>query len=206
MESTKFDSVLIRKIPGFWPHRRMLRHPAMYTQYLALSLMSMQLKKCLRIPVCDFALFILALISAFSVRQGVTIEPRYLNLSVNWAWLFPLFRSKFLGRVFWDLVWVRDEGKTIASVFDFAFVEPTCICSLNLAKWSWIVCNASFISVKVEKRKVPSSTYSRSSIWKASPFVVFGFGCRASLPYWQVELFVVGEVAKFKFVAGKVCM
>ena len=72
-----------------------------------------------------------------------------------------------------------------------------CIWSPNLAKWSWIVCVASFISVRVEKRKVPSSTYSKSSIWNALPFVVFGFGCRVSLPYWQVELFRPGKYCKF---------
>ena len=70
----------------------------MYTQYLTLSSISLQLKKCLRIPICDFALFILASISAFSVRQGAMIDPKYLNYQrIGCGWLHCLGQSFQLG-------------------------------------------------------------------------------------------------------------
>ena len=94
----------------------------MYTQkYFPWSSISLQLKKCLKIPIWDLALFILASIPVSLVKLGVIINPRYLKLFMNWTWLVQLFRWKSFGRCYWLLACFRNGGKYSASDFDFCF-------------------------------------------------------------------------------------
>ena len=104
----------------------------------------MQLKKCFKIPICDLAFFIWASISASSVRQGVIIELRNLNLLVKLMSFFLSLSLKEGGSSVWFVARRREGGTYNASVFNFVLFVPTCTWRPNLEKWLCMVWEAFF--------------------------------------------------------------
>jgi len=141
----------VSQIAEWWKARRLLQlwlemfqdsdpHSRVFSSWAT----SLLLKKCFKFPICDLAFFVRASISVSSVRQGVIIEPRYLNLLVKWMSFFPSLSLKEGWSSIWFIARRREGGMHIASVFDFALFVPTCTWRPNLEKWLCMVLEAFF--------------------------------------------------------------
>lgn len=118
----------------FWaPHSNMLSTHEMYKARLSLGGIKCGEKiRGQRLPKAWHVFWILLLMSAKSVRSGVKIEPRYLNLVQKWM-MEPLSKIKSSissSELEWCQAW-----KCITSVFNRLFSMPMCIVRPKRQRW-----------------------------------------------------------------------
>ena len=108
------------------------------------------------------ACLILFLISSSSCSVTWMMDPRYLNSFVNGILFWLLLSIIFGGIVLFlrfSLACSRLGGMSMARVFDSSLFFPTCIFSLNLARWEYSSWAMASIPSLVVDMKAPSSTY-----------------------------------------------
>ena len=138
------------------PHNNMFSTHEMYRARLSFSGMKRGAKiRGRSLPKAKLAFCILLLMSVRSVRSGVNIEPRYLNLVQKWT-IEPSSKTK--SSVSSSELWRWRAGKCITSVFERFSSVPVCISSPKRRRWRFSRETPSTASWRDAERRASSST------------------------------------------------
>ncbi len=155
---------------------------------------SLLLKKSLVAPIRAFAFLIQAFTSTSSLSLGLSMEPRYLKLFVNWMCCLSgrgMLGGRTLSILFSILASVRVLEKHIASVLDLVFFVPTCICIPSLLKCCTRIGARVLSSLMLSVMKMLPSTKKALLSLKGTPWDVVGVPI--NLPYSTVRLPFLGS-------------